>query len=53
MARGTVMFVGSLGAKKVGGTRGSPKKDVRFEGGLFEGPVAELWVADKKDVSGV
>ena len=38
IARGTVMFVGLLGAKKVGGTRGSPKKDVELEDSLFEGP---------------
>lgn len=38
IARGRLMFVGLSGAKNVGGTRGSPKKEVELEVNLIEGP---------------
>ena len=45
MARGTLMFAGLLGAKKVGGTSGSPKKeDGELDDGLGEGSLIEGWV---------
>ena len=47
MARGTVMFVGLEGAKKVGGTRGNPKKGVDVEDALNEGPLNGIWVVKK------
>ncbi len=53
IARGTVMFVGLLEAKKVGGTRGSPKKDVELEDTLVEGPFVGFWVVERMDASGV
>lgn len=47
------MFVGLFGAKKVGGTRGSPKKDVELEDALLEGPFEGFWVVERKEASGV
>ena len=42
MARGTLMFVGLLGAKKVGGMSGSPKKEAgELNDGLGEGSLIE------------
>ena len=38
------MFVDLEGAKKVGGTRGSPKKEVDVEDGLDEGPFKGFWM---------
>ena len=53
IARGTVMFVGLLEEKKLGGTRGSPmKKDVELEDSLAEGPFVGFWVVEKMDASG-
>lgn len=48
------MFVGLFGAKKVGGTSGSPKsEDVELDDILMEGPLEGFWVVERKDVSGV
>lgn len=48
------MFVGLFGAKKVGGTSGSPKKEeVELEDTLIEGPFAGFWFVERKDDSGV
>lgn len=48
------MFVGLLGAKNVGGTSGSPKKeDVKLDDDLNAGPFEGLWVVARKDASGV
>ena len=46
------MFVGLLGAKNVGGTRGRPKKEVELEDALIEGPLDGVGVADRKFTSG-
>ena len=46
------MFVGLLGAKKVGGTRGRPKKEVELEDALIEGPLDGVGIADRKFTSG-
>lgn len=55
MALGTVMFVGLFGAKKVGGTSGSPKKeeDVELDAALIEGPLEGLWVVERKGAIGI
>ncbi len=48
------MFVGLFGAKNVGGTSGSPKKEeVEMEDDLVEGPIEGFWIGEKKDASGV
>ena len=48
------MFVGLFGAKNVGGTSGSPKKeDVELEDALSEGPFEGFWVVERKDASGI
>ncbi len=47
------MFVGVVGAKKLCGTRGSPKKEVVLGDDLSEGPFEGFWVLEKKDASGV
>ena len=41
------MFVGLEGAKKVGGTRGNPKKDVEVADALNEGPLKGFWVVKR------
>ena len=48
IARGIDMFVGLLGAKKVGGMRGRPKKEVELEDALTEGPLDGVGVVDRK-----
>ena len=53
MARGTLMFEGLLGAKNVGGTRGSRKKDMELDDVLFEGPFEGFWIVEIRDASGV
>ena len=54
MARGTLMFVGLLGAKNVGGTSGSPKKeDGELDDGLGEGPFMGGEVGKRRGASGV
>ena len=45
------MFVGLLGVKNVGGTRGRPKKEVELEDALIEGPLDGVRVADRKFTS--
>ena len=46
------MLVGLLGAKKVGGTRGSPKNEgVELEDALVEGPFEGFWVVKRKEVN--
>lgn len=48
------MFVGLFGAKKVGGTSGSPKKeDVELDDTLIEGLFEGFWVVERKDASGI
>ena len=48
------MFVGLFGAKKVGGTSGSPKKgDVELDDSLVEGRFEGFWVVERKDASGI
>ena len=48
------MFVGLFGAKKVGGTSGSPKKeDVELNDALTEGPFEWFWVVERKYGSGI
>ena len=53
MARGTLMFVGLLGAKKVGGMSGSPKyEDGELDDGLGEGSFREAGAGKRKGASG-
>ena len=48
------MFGGLFGAKKVGGTSGSPKKeDVELDDSLNTGPFERVWFVERKDASGV
>lgn len=54
IARGTVMFVGLFGAKNVGGTSGSLKKeDVELEDALVEGPIEGFLIVERKEASEV
>ena len=53
MARGSDMFVGFVGAKKLGGTRGRPKKDVDLLDVFISGLWSEERFVEMKDASGV
>lgn len=48
------MFVGLFGAKNVGGTSGSLKKeDVELEDALVEGPIEGFLIVERKEASEV